>query len=237
MAAFRAQLLGPRKGVERRRLMFALLMSLLAHALLMRMTFDGQGLGLPRFSFSWQERRVAVPELQVTLVPAAAPVAAPASAPVAARPEDATLPRIDSGSTPPRPSVSRSRVEGAARVALAPKPAPAPGQQDAAAVTATAPEGTPKRAEPRGAAAFPPPIPALPVIAVEQAVLDTWVVPAEPESAPIVAAAPSIGDTTRLQVEPEASEGVPEPVKPDSAVPEEQGKAEQLEAARREEAA
>src|SRR5688572_4849022 len=56
MATLRAQLLGQQKSLDRRRLMFAFVLSLFAHALLLRMTFDGQGLGLPSFSFFWQER-------------------------------------------------------------------------------------------------------------------------------------------------------------------------------------
>src|SRR5687768_11891914 len=61
MATLRAQLLGQQKSLDRRRLMFAFVLSLFAHALLLRMTFDGQGLGLPSFSFFWQERRVVAP--------------------------------------------------------------------------------------------------------------------------------------------------------------------------------
>ena len=46
----------------------ALLVSLLAHALLLSLTFGGDGLGLPGLALPWQARRAAVPELRVVLV-------------------------------------------------------------------------------------------------------------------------------------------------------------------------
>ena len=51
------------------RLPFALLLSLLIHALLLSLNLGGQGLGLPAFGLPWQERRIAVPEIRVVLVP------------------------------------------------------------------------------------------------------------------------------------------------------------------------
>ena len=63
---------------ERRRLTAALLLSLLIHALLLSLTFGGQGLGLPGFGFPWHERRVEVPDLHVVLVPARVTLAVPA---------------------------------------------------------------------------------------------------------------------------------------------------------------
>jgi hypothetical protein len=72
-------------NAERRRLVLALLFSLLIHALLLSLTFSGQGLGLPGFGFPWQERRIEAPELRVLLVPS----------------HDATA-------GPPAPSVARS---------------------------------------------------------------------------------------------------------------------------------
>src|SRR5512138_1041098 len=95
---------------ERRRLAYALLLSLLLHALLMRLTFDAQGFWLPGFSFPWQDRRTEVPDLRVVVVPApiaaVEPTSAPTSAPFAAavaqeeQPKLAAKPRTDAK---PRP--------------------------------------------------------------------------------------------------------------------------------------
>jgi len=60
--------------VERRRLTPALLFSLLIHALLLSLTFGGQGLGLPGFGLPWQERRIEAPDLRIVLMPLPVPV-------------------------------------------------------------------------------------------------------------------------------------------------------------------
>jgi hypothetical protein len=52
-----------------RRLTLALLLSLLIHALLLSLTFGGQGRGLPGIGFPWQERRFEAPDLRVVLMP------------------------------------------------------------------------------------------------------------------------------------------------------------------------
>ncbi|HEX6017508.1 MAG TPA: hypothetical protein VFZ28_05365, partial [Burkholderiaceae bacterium] len=59
-----------------RRMAFALSVSLGVHALVFHLTFGGQGVGLPRMAFPWQERRIEVPDLRIVLV---APPAAPAT--------------------------------------------------------------------------------------------------------------------------------------------------------------
>ena len=61
----------------------SLLLSLLAHTLLLSLTFGGQEPGLPRFGFPWQDRRGEVPDLHIVLAPAEAPPVEPV---VAARP-------------------------------------------------------------------------------------------------------------------------------------------------------
>jgi hypothetical protein len=66
-------------GVERRRLALALLLSMLFHALLLSLTFGGQGFGLPGFGFPWRERRIEAPDLRVMLVPAQVAAAEPAA--------------------------------------------------------------------------------------------------------------------------------------------------------------
>ena len=64
--------------IEHRRLAFALLLSLMIHALLLSLTFDGEGLGLPGFGFPWRDRRIEAPGLIVRLIPPQAPPAEPA---------------------------------------------------------------------------------------------------------------------------------------------------------------
>src|SRR5512147_2298227 len=48
------------------------------HALLLSLTFDGEGLGLPGFGFPWRDRRIEAPGLIVTLVPPQVTPAEPA---------------------------------------------------------------------------------------------------------------------------------------------------------------
>ncbi len=85
--------------LERRRLphalLLSLLLSLLIHAMLLTVTFSGQGHWLLSFAFPWQDRRVEVPALHVALVPAQIPAAVPPVTPPA--PPPATPPRAASG--------------------------------------------------------------------------------------------------------------------------------------------
>ncbi len=67
-------------SAERRRVLLALLLSLLLHALLLSLTFGGLGPGLPGLGFPWRERRVEAPDLRVVLVPAQVTAAQPADA-------------------------------------------------------------------------------------------------------------------------------------------------------------
>ncbi len=83
----------------------ALLASLLVHALLLSLTFGGDGLGLPGLSLPWQTRRAEVPDLRVVLL-------APPPAPQPPWPEPAL-------ETPPEPAVPTGTT------APAPRPAPA----------------------------------------------------------------------------------------------------------------
>jgi hypothetical protein len=68
-------------STDRRRLSGALLISLLIHALLSTVVFDGEGTSLLGFRFPWQDRRITAPELNVVLVPAQDAAAVPAVAP------------------------------------------------------------------------------------------------------------------------------------------------------------
>ena len=72
-----------RMSPERRRLTYALLLSLLIHTLLLSLTFGGQGFWLPGFRFPWQDRRIEVTDLRVVVVPAPVTAAEPAVTPVA----------------------------------------------------------------------------------------------------------------------------------------------------------
>ena len=74
---------GDHRSPEPRRLSYALLLSLLIHALLLSLTFGGWELWLPGFGFPWRDRRNDVPDLRVVLVPAQVTAAEPAVAPVA----------------------------------------------------------------------------------------------------------------------------------------------------------
>src|SRR3954465_10295472 len=65
----------PRRS-PKHKLAYAVLLSSLIHTLLLCLTFGGYG-WLPGFSFPWQVRRGAVPELRVVLVPARITAAEP----------------------------------------------------------------------------------------------------------------------------------------------------------------
>jgi TonB family protein len=184
-AAFRSRLSTPSEGVDRRRLTCALLLSLVLHALLLRLAFDGQGLGLPSLRLFWQDRRAAVEDLRVVMP------APPAPAPEAPQ---ATLTPIETAapqSAIPMPSsvpAARARASGPAKVAVAPKPASSPAERDAGTSQPSAPADVPAEA-PSVAAALPRPMASLPLLAVERADMETWVVPAPSESPQSVAAA------------------------------------------------
>jgi hypothetical protein len=89
-----------------RRLTLALLLSLLTHALLLSLTFGGQGAGLPGFGLPWQERRFEAPDLRVVLWPAKVAAAEPA-----------TIAPPGTDRLPQKPSVSRSATSAPARAA------------------------------------------------------------------------------------------------------------------------
>jgi hypothetical protein len=84
----------PEHEADRRRLGFALLLSVAFHALLLSLVFGGDGRGLPSLAFPWQERRTQAPELSVRLADPP-PVAVPAPA--------LTPPQQPQRPTPPAP--------------------------------------------------------------------------------------------------------------------------------------
>ena len=73
MTSRRVWLLRQRMTSERKRLTLGLLISLVAHALLLTLTFHGQGLGFPGFGLPWQDRRTEAPDLRVVLLPPPVP--------------------------------------------------------------------------------------------------------------------------------------------------------------------
>jgi hypothetical protein len=76
----------------------ALLLSLLAHALLLSMALGGQRFGMPGLSFPWKERRLGADDLRITLAPAPVPTP-PAAAPGVIAPAD-RVPSLDTPAIP-----------------------------------------------------------------------------------------------------------------------------------------
>jgi len=231
---------------ERRRLTYALLLSLLIHTLLLSMTFGGQGLWFPGFGFPWQDRRIEVPDLRVLVVPEQVTAAEPAVTPVAEPSQQAGIEQPVASGLAPTPSVSRAPTPRRTAAAIVPeansRAASNPGT-DAATGAATA--QMPLNADRPGDTA-PPPIPAPAVIALARTDEDTWVVPAAPAMpTPVIAAAPSAsnpetampslrdaGDAERARIDQETRERAVELAKLDPSKQEGQRQAEQLEAAR-----
>ncbi|HUH92129.1 MAG TPA: TonB C-terminal domain-containing protein [Casimicrobiaceae bacterium] len=245
--------------LDRRRLTFALLLSLLVHASLLSITF-GDWDWLPRFGFTWQHRRIEAPDLRVALVPA--PVAAPEAA-VTPSAEPSQQARVEqpvvkgptlTPSAPPATDVRIARAavpeanpeaqanpkaEANPKVQANPKTQANPTK---AAATPAATAKAPLRADrPRNT---PPQISAPAVIALERIDENTWVVPAiRAMSAPVIVAAPSAaiaepamsslpdaGDAARARINQEAPNVAVELGKLDTLTQGHQ-QAEQLEAA------
>lgn len=118
----------PRQAREPRRLAWAVLASLLFHAMLMSLSFGGSEPGLPGLGWPWQERRGQVPDVpDVRLVLQPAPATAP--------PEPDTVPQaVAAARAPTIPDVraptsleAQSESDASAGSDVpAPAPAPAP---------------------------------------------------------------------------------------------------------------
>src|SRR5947207_10044682 len=108
---------------ERRRLTYALLLSLLIHTLLLSLTFGGQGLWLPGFGFPWQDRRIEVPDLRVVVVPAQVAGEEPVVTPVA-EPQARVEPPVASGRPALTPSASRAPTPPRTAAAIVPEANP-----------------------------------------------------------------------------------------------------------------
>ena len=231
---------------ERRRLAFALLLSLLIHTLLLSLTFGGQGLGLPGFGFPWQERRIEVPDLHVVLMPAQVRAAEPARTAVEEPLQQASIEQPVAGrpaltpSVSPVPTLGRTAEAIAAEAKLAAKTEP-----EADAATGAVPARAPLRSARSGDTA-PTPIPEPAVIAMERSDEAALVVPPAPSvPKPVIAAAPGAsspesvmpapreaGDAVQERINPGAREQAVERAELDRSEQEAQRQAVQLEAAR-----
>ena len=238
-------------SLERSRLTYALLLSLLIHALLMSLTFGGQGLWLPGFRFPWQDRRIEAPDLRVVVVPPQVTAAEPAVAPIAEPPQQAGVGQPVASGPALTPSVSRAPTPRRTAAAIVPKANPrAEANPKTDAATDAAPAQMPLRGDRPGDTA-PPPTPAPAVIAVPRTDEATWVVPATPAMpTPVIAPAPSVsipetampslrdaGDAARTRIDQEAGERAVELNKLDPSKQEGQRQAADLQETARQEAA
>jgi hypothetical protein len=239
---------------ERRRLIGALLLSLLIHGLLLSLTFDERGLGLPGFGAPWQDRRTEVPELRVVIVPARGATAEPTPPPAAEPLQMEPLAPPPAVATAAPPSSDPAPTLGGPATVIVGTAQPA-ALADAATGGLAASEPSPSDGQDGPALA-----PAQAVLALAPPVEEVFVVPPAPSvPTPATAAAPSASspaavtpvarapdDSTREQSDREAQERIAERSRLERAQQEAQRQAERLarqreadaaERARREEAA
>ncbi|MGB8544348.1 MAG: TonB family protein, partial [Azonexus sp.] len=203
---------GSRTNHDCRRLGLALLLSLLAHALLMSLTLGGDQPGIPGFAFPWLEHRVAVPDLRVALLPPPVANVAPS-----VTPDERPLPRAWSeqlapakpdviSSSPPEPPLKKPGMTLVNRSTPADKKPSAPKAKPKA-------KPAPAPAKARAKAPRPPkPVPS--VIALEESESPEFVVP-ETSAEPTPANTKGAGEGTSEAITPERV--TPEPG--DSGVP------------------
>src|SRR5262247_2201405 len=194
--------------IEHRRLASALLLSLLIHALLLSLTFGGEGLGLPRLAFPWRERRIEATRLNVTLAPPRVTPAEPAIASVAEPLPRAPVEQPAASRPVPAPSASPA-PHGLVIVPSARPPAKAKPKRNAAAGADTA-KARPRAERPAHAA--PTQIPEPPVVNAEPSNEAELVVPPAPSAPPSdVTAAPSVSSAEPVVPAPhDAGEAVQE---------------------------
>ena len=125
---------------ESRRLAWAVLLSVLAHAFVASLSLGGQGTGLPGFDLPWRERRAEVPDVRLVLVPER-------------EPEPLAPPPVPAAAAEPAPPVESSPDRPPAVVAA---PVPPPEAPPATAVVVSREEALP--AAPAEVAAAPPPV-------------------------------------------------------------------------------
>jgi hypothetical protein len=193
--------------IEHRRLAFALLLSLLIHALLLSLPFGGEGLGVPGFGFPWRDGRIEAPGLIVALVPAPVTPAEPAIPSVAEPVQQAPVEQLAASRPVPTPSASPA-PHGLAIVPSSRPRAEARPKQNAAADADTA-KALPRAEGPVHAA--PTQIPEPPVIDVPSNEAELVVPPAPSAPTSDVTAAPSISSAAPVVPAPrDASDAVQE---------------------------
>ena len=184
-----------------RRLGLALLLSLLAHALLLSLTLGGDQLGLPGFAFPWLERRVAVPDLRVVLLPPPVANVAPSVTaddrplPQALAEQSAAPAKPDViSSSPPEPTLKKPGMTLVNRSAPADKKPSAPKAK---------PKAKPAPAPAKARAKAPRPAKPVPsVIALEKSESPEFVVPETPAE-PTPANTKGAGEGTSEAITPE----------------------------------
>lgn len=196
---------------ECRRMSTALLLSLLIHALLLSLSFGGQGLGFPGLDLPWRERRFEADDLRMVLVPARVTAAVPAvmAPPAELKPTAMAKPTLVSDTL----AVMAPSPAGVPADAVASTPVPAPAlmaveRSDAATWT----------------------VPVAPLV-------PTPVVAAAPSaSSPeiVMAARSDAGDAAQKQIDPERRERALELAKLDRAEQEAQRQVKEMETARQE---
>ena len=190
--------LTPPTPTDGRRLTFGLLLSLTIHAMLLTLTFGGQGLGLPGLGLPWQDSRVEAPDVRIVLLPtppaAAEPLLStdvePPLQPVGA--ETAMMKLVHLTPSPEVPDATSATQARPGEVAKANTVTTSPS----APVPAIAPAMAALPAERPNEKRAVLPQPNADLIAVAKSHEPTWKVPAAPEvPAPVTAVAtPTLPD-------------------------------------------
>jgi TonB family protein len=187
----------------------ALLLSLLVHALLATLAFEGAGGGLPGFGLPWRERRIEAPELHVLLDPTRATGSETASAATGEpSPSSEPLVRTRPTATPPalpalprelrvsvRPEASPSTDSPGADAGASATPAKAAARSDGGALAAPKLAATsPSIAAAAAPAAAPAaqPEPAAPTPVILSTLAEPPARPPAPSEAPEAASAPTV---------------------------------------------
>ena len=236
-----------RMSADYRRLTYALLLSLVLHALMLALTFGGEGRWLLNFSFPWKDRRTNEPDLRVVVAPPLVTPAATPTAPIVGPSPQASVEQPGTGAPALAPSASGTPTLAPSSAASRPEPPTPPANAKIDGATGATTAQTPARGDLSGDTA-PSPVSAPSVIAVEPTDDPTWVVPpSRAMPSPDIVAAPSVsipetpmpslrdaGNAARARTDQVSRERALELAKVDQAKQEAQRQAEQLEAARQE---
>ncbi|MDM4765190.1 TonB C-terminal domain-containing protein [Pelomonas sp. SE-A7] len=165
----------------------AALFSLLAHAVLLSLTFGTDELGLPGLGLPWQQRRAEATDIRVVLAPPPPP--APAASAIPEPQDPAASEPAPAASMPEAFTVVDARPNVVLEpLAAAPTPPPTP-----APTPAVTPSPISPAPEPPAPAPTPVPAPARTVLAAERAPDLRWSVPPSSSlsSSPVIASASS----------------------------------------------